>query len=398
VNTTLEGTILLPEPAQPAFHTPVREDPIYRVLVGVSSPEPAISREVFFGIDWDALLLQARHHSLTPLLAHWLLEAEDIPLPAQVRARLRSEFQSNLRRNFSLFEETRRIVAVWREAGIEAVPYKGPVLAEQLWGSFALRECSDLDFLVRREDVHRAGDAVIAAGYQREAEIADSLRSAFLRDASEEQFRLSRNHMLLELQWAPVPRTLSVPFDECGLWGRVGEMEIAGETVNAFSAEDLFALLAIHGWKHNWSKLIWVADLAAMMNKHQLHWDAIHRTATQFRWRRILLLALEMVRRVYGPQAGVEPFVSPDAKVQAVATRLEQNLHLARNNSYFEWHRDMLEARDSRTCQIRQLARFILTPGLGDYSSFRLPGWASPAYRLVRLGRVIGLSMGKAVE
>jgi len=391
--STLLTSSLLDEAQEPRLCVP-QIDSIYKLLVAVSSPEHRIESPSLDGIDWDALLVQARHHSLMPLLAHRLLEEHELSIPPDVRALLKLEFHSNLLRNLGFLEEIKRILQAWREAGIEGIPYKGPVMAEQLWGSFALRECSDLDFLVRREDVDHAGEVLAEMDYRRVSPVADSLRSAFLRNASEEQFRHRQSNILLELQWAPAPRTLAVRYDEQRLWRKVERMDVANRHMNVPSVEDLVGLLVIHGWKHNWSKLIWLADLAVAIRRNPLDWETIHRGALQNGWSRILLLGLEMIRRIYR----IETPPPVDDNVSSLAQKLEHNLRTYVENSYVDWHRDMLRARDSRGDQVRQVANFVFTPGLGEYTSAALPAWASPAYRAIRLARVFSLWPEKALE
>jgi len=51
----------------------------------------------------------------------------------------------------------------------------------------------------------------------------------------------------------------------------------------------------------------------------------------------------------------------------------------------------MLSARDIRISQLRQLRNFIFMPGLAEYSSARLPEWASAGYRAIRVARVLRL-------
>jgi len=384
------STTLVTEPAAEVASSPVgATDHTYRVLVSVSSPGRTLDLAAFNGIDWDELVRQARHHSLFPMLAHRLLESS-LPLPCGIRSRLKQEFQSNLLRNFALLEESLRICRALLHGRIDAMPYKGPVMAELLWGSFALRECSDIDVLVRRADVDRAGEALKRIGYNEVSPIPPSLRGAFVRDASEEQFRHGGNNIFLELQWAPAPQTLAVRFDEDQLWrNRTTTIDVAGDSVSAPSPEDLFALLAIHGWKHNWSKLIWVADLAQLIRQRELDWDRLHRSASRDGWRRILSLAVAMVQRVYG-EAARAPF-EIDERIAVLAGRLEANLRAANNPSYLEWHRLMLSARDIRISQLRQLRNFIFMPGLAEYSSARLPEWASAGYRAIRVARVLRL-------
>jgi len=104
---------------------------------------------------------------------------------------------------------------------------------------------------------------------------------------------------------------------------------------------------------------------------------------------------LGMVRRIYELETAP---VEGDSHIAALADHLKNNLQNAMDASYVEWHRDMLRARDSRRHQARQLANFIFTPGLAEYTSFEFPSWAVPAYRLIRVQRVISMLSAKAAE
>ena len=381
---------------EPRAHHVSRETHIFGLLVAASAPDSEIPPELLYEIDWNELVRQARHHSLLPLLTHRLLQSSCASLlPNELRDQLRVDFQARLRCNFGLLEEVQRILQAWEQRGLEAMPYKGPALAEQLWGSFALRECSDLDFLVRREDVRRAAQALEEIGYRPETPIPSRLSSALLHNASELQFRHPKSNLLLELQWAPAPRTLAVSYDEKELWQNRTSISLSGMTVTVPSPEDLLGLLVIHGWKHNWSKLIWIADVASLIRHYDLDFDRIQQSAVKNGWRRILSLGLEMARRIY--RIGRFP-VHVDSEIATLASELEHNLRTASDATYLHWHRDMLRARDSHIHQARQLANFVFTPGLAEYTACQLPAWAAPAYRFIRLTRVAAMITAKATE
>lgn len=395
----MSPTVVLSEESAALAPPAPMEDLTYRALVAVSSPERQLECALFAGMDWEKLLRQARHHSLSPLLAHRLLESS-VSVPPSTRARLKNDFQSNLRRNFALLEEALRIGRAFRRHQIDVIPYKGPVLAEQLWGSFTLRECSDLDVMVRRPDVDRAGSVLRTLGYSAASPIRESLRSAFIRNASEEQFRHAESNIFLELQWTPAPRAMAVDFNEESLWRNRIPITVTGESVQGPSPEDLFALLAIHGWKHNWSKLIWVADLVQVMRRYRLDWELLRRSAARDGWLRILLLAIAVVERVYGLPGGIELErlgLESDSHLVALVRRLEDGLREGSDHGYLQWHRDMLSARDNGFSQIRQLVNFFFTPGLADYQCTTLPRWGSKGYRLVRMARLarFGLQRGR---
>ena len=59
-------------------------------------------------------------------------------------------------------------------------------------------------------------------------------------------------------------------------------------------------LLSIHGWKHNWGRLIWLGDIAQLMRTSNIDWDRLFSDCTRNRNVRLLALALRMSERVFG--------------------------------------------------------------------------------------------------
>lgn len=68
--------------------------------------------------------------------------------------------QTRLRHNLT------EILDILEGAGIAAVPLKGPILGERLYGDASLRVSSDLDLLVAPEQLESAITALVAADYQ----------------------------------------------------------------------------------------------------------------------------------------------------------------------------------------------------------------------------------------
>jgi hypothetical protein len=65
-------------------------------------------------------------------------------------------------------EELVRVLKFFAEAGIPAIPLKGPALAQALHGDSSLRTYVDLDILVPRSMVGRAFDLLRPGGYESE--------------------------------------------------------------------------------------------------------------------------------------------------------------------------------------------------------------------------------------
>jgi len=69
-------------------------------------------------------------------------------------------------RNRALAAELGELLRLFEESGIRALPFKGPVLALDLFGDLALREFVDLDILVPAGEILRATDLIEARGYE----------------------------------------------------------------------------------------------------------------------------------------------------------------------------------------------------------------------------------------
>jgi Uncharacterised nucleotidyltransferase len=367
---------------------------VFQCLLSAVMLWKPLQPEFFQRVDWTQVVSSADHHGVLPILAQRVLS--ELSIDSVVRTSLRSSLSATTKRSLPLADEILRISNLFRQHGVRVIPYKGPVLAEELWGSFSLRECSDLDFLVPVGQVDRAGELLEELNYVRITPIPKHLRPTLTRNASEEQFRHRDRKVLLELQWAPAPSVFAIDYDERSLWSNAHEIAFAGGSVLAPSSEDLFLLLCIHGWKHNWSRLIWLGDIAQLLHTTQLDWSRVFVEAAKNRQTNMVSLALLLANRCFDTPLPAECVQS--RKLIRVADELLGCMQSNERCSYVKWHRYMLAARDSHNDQIHQVSRFLFTPGLGEYGAIALPGWASAGYRLVRLSRVLRLFPGKAQE
>ncbi len=365
----------------------------FKLLVNAVSDWEPLQPVSLAKSDLDIFLTSAKYHGVLPVVASRWLEHSGAGVD---RNRLHTLLNESLMRSFPLVTEILRITDCFRSDGVRIIPYKGPTIAEDLWGSFSLRDCSDIDFLIRPVDVERAGKILGSLGYLPVAAIAAHLRPALLRNASEEQFRHESNGILLELQWAPAPKVLAASFDQQSLWQNSREIDFAGGRVLSPSPEDLMVLLCVHGWKHNWSRLIWITDLARLIRQRPLDWNRIDWLARGTRNSGIVALGIEMVHLAFGIELPHNTQVP--RRIGQLAAKLLDSMRSEQSLSYLQWHRFMLSARDGYRDRVEHVLRFLFTPGIGEYQSLNLPKWASAVYRAIRVGRVLKLLPSVAAD
>src|SRR5207248_2341602 len=111
------------------------------------------------------------HHNVLPLI--YRTTRDLVPaIPAAIMDDLRARYEHNARRNLKFTAELFRILDCLEAHEIPAIPYKGPALAEMVYGNLASREFSDLDVLVRPTDVLRAKAALRDLGYAPNIELS----------------------------------------------------------------------------------------------------------------------------------------------------------------------------------------------------------------------------------
>ncbi|HEX8336323.1 MAG TPA: nucleotidyltransferase family protein, partial [Pyrinomonadaceae bacterium] len=123
-------------------------------------------------VEWDYLFLLARRHAVLPLLYRGLGGVDEVP--GDFRARLRDEFRKNATRNTLLAGELARLVRLFQSEGVPLLAYKGPALAQQVFGDITLRRYVDLDVIVRRRDARRAGGLLQSLGYVKPEGLTES--------------------------------------------------------------------------------------------------------------------------------------------------------------------------------------------------------------------------------
>lgn len=342
-------------------------------------------------VRWTTLFEVADRQGVQPLLCQALLRLAEM-VPAEEMRALKQSYQTNLIKAMLVSRELIRIVERLSTRGLEVMPYKGPALAEVLYGDIALRQSGDIDLLIRPKDLPRARDAVRELGYTPHLVLSEAEERAYLKSGYECAFDGTAGPNLLELQWAIQPRFYAVYFDMDGLFQRGLTVPVAGQPMKTLCPEDLFLVLAVHAAKHVWGRLGWLCDLARLMCLPTLKWDWIESQAREMGVVRILRVTMEVANRLLGatiPQAVLESFPR-DRTSLTLAEEIQGQVgsDTEYNVESLTYFRLMMRLRERRADRLRFVQRLALTPGPSEWKTVRLPGPLFPLYRLVRLSRL----------
>lgn len=242
--------------------------------------------------NWEKVLKYAERHELTPLICHALMDSGCL-LPSAMSERLASDARRKTQKNLLLTAELLRIMRALVGENIRAIPYKGPVLAASTYGSLAMRGFCDLDILVAEQEVQRTLSVMLELGYRGEYSLTPAQETRYLCSACEYNFLHESNQARVEIHWQVVPVQLGLTIDFDRLWSRTKSLPIGSSQLRVLSPEDAVLVLSVHGFKHLWSCLKWVCDIAALLSSSDdLDWSYILEEADRIGALRVILVAL----------------------------------------------------------------------------------------------------------
>jgi hypothetical protein len=256
-------------------------------------------------LDWERLWEQGHLHEVLPLVTRSLRELGAAgQVPAAWLSRGERRRCATLLRTTMLAEELVSVASALREAGVEAMPVKGVVLGELVYGDLSLRTAVDLDVLVRPEDLLAARASLAALGFRQRAEHSfKALHHGFhdpahFRPVGGETVRLELHRGL----WAPQQFQ---PYGE--LWSRSAGAELRGTPVRILSPEDMLLHQAIHRTRSP-LRLRFLCDVAEVLRRYEaeLDWGLALRLAGTAGARTALFVALSLSRELLGAPAPVE--------------------------------------------------------------------------------------------
>src|SRR5712671_2024676 len=319
---------------------------------------------------WPHLLQRAERHGLTLLLAERMKNLNRSLVPLEVYVELRESRRSRTFSALQLTAEVFRVLERFAASGIDVLLTKGPALSVRCYGEPDMRQYGDIDLVIREADIRVATQAMLDLAY--ESSIPLSAIDA-QKTVGEYAFLKPGTDLLVEFHTERTfryhPRRLQIE----KLFERSAYVVIDGRDVPVLSLEDELVLICVHGAKHFWERLMWIADVAALISRQPLDWDSALAVANEVGAQRMLRLGLRLAADLLGAElpAHVEATVQSDRAVAKLAAQIESRL------AHRELHEIGIFQRAAFRVRMRggffsglaYLLRLSLTPTEEDWTS-----------------------------
>ena len=363
--------------------------PESRLLLLSARTCPPPLTEATEGVDWPTFRKLVFAHRLVPHVARSLSEVPTVP--SGFRHALQQAEADNAWRQLEMARVLTVVLGALGEAGVPALPIKGPALASWLFGDPARRTSIDLDVLVAPDALAEAFAVVGRIGFESGGKVrgltaaeAEVVATEFqLKDAAfiHPEWRVS-----LEIHWRPFrDRGLSTLAEGLAADLRVDTTGLAWRNTRVSAAGAAFVLA--HGAMHGYRRLTWLADAAALSERlDEAAWEEVVALAAADGFEGAVLLGPYLAHRLLGAPVP-----------EAVRPRIEA--HLPRLRRLAGWcltetpdhERQMHPATaalgaglyDRSGDRLRHLWHLLVSPASGELAEADLrPGAAARARRI----------------
>ncbi len=348
--------------------------------------------------DWGYILRQTMRQGIAPLLYEHLATI-DSRVPREVLQFLAARTSQVTVRNRVQMDELNRLVTGLEGEGVPVIPFKGPMLADQVYGNAAFRTSGDLDILVRRDDIPLVKRHLLDEGYRSVRGLDAEQESHFIDTQLGYEFYHPTKETVVEVHWSFFYKVIAIDLSPDEVWKRHGMVPSSGGPVRALAPEDLLIYLCAHGTKHRWVKITWVADVAELVRRYpDLDWNIIRERARRLGCMRILQLGLHLAEELLSAPvpADLSQAASTSRAVRSMARQVcsqwmfhEPDAHAERELVTFLFHwKEREQLRDRLPLLVHQFGLW-LKPSQRDRDFVELPETFSFLYYLVRPFRLL---------
>ncbi|OAD24114.1 hypothetical protein THIOM_000035 [Candidatus Thiomargarita nelsonii] len=245
------------------------------------------------GADWDSLIQFAIKHNLAPLLYHRLKTI----YPS---VKLHKAYLISARRNTRLYNDFSKIINAL--GNIPVIALKGAHLAQNVYANIALRPMNDVDILVKKTDLLKAGENLLEMGY-----ISGTSRVGDIEGICAKYQHLppftKPDAFPVDIHWTIVLPSSPFRIDIDGVWKRAQPARIAGVDVLVLSPEDLLLHLCLHtSFQHLFRNgLSGFYDIWETLRHYQgeINWEQLMLRSRQWRASKTVYISLYLAKTLF---------------------------------------------------------------------------------------------------
>jgi hypothetical protein len=262
-------------------------------------------------LDWGSFLKKARENGVSAVVYSKLnnikKDCPHIPLP--VLEELKKTYYLNATKNSMIFDQLGKVLDKLREARIQVIVLKGAALAEKIYGNLALRPMTDVDLLVKKEDLLCLDEQMKLLGYRPSDTSLNDIDFSSKYLTTLDYRSLSANSTSFHVHWHFVNSTVpnesyikNIKIED--IWRDAEKTRIADKETLVMAPHHLLIHLSEHALRvtHSLSKLSLICDIdeAVSSCREKLDWEKLVKESHQFNLNRMVYPSLYFTAKFLG--------------------------------------------------------------------------------------------------
>jgi len=339
-------------------------------------------------IDWDKFITLTARHRVRPLAYFGICNSSlKDEIPKEIIEKLKSFTFQKATFNLNQSKEILRVIRLFEAQNIRVVPYKGVVLAQDAYNNIASREFSDIDVMIRKDDLAKIIKCLSDIGYQPEMKVPDYWLDYKKCDYNFDFFENGQRSFHLEAHWSIGAKLQQLNFSLDDFEDLIIIEEFLNESIEKPTPEGLFITTCIHHVaKEKRIALKHVCDLTAILHKFksELNWNLLLEKSRKLDIENIILLGIDISNQVFGlelPPQILKKIENP--KIKNLSKKHFASLYLekypARSiSSFMRDMRFLMQLRKSWFTKLKIVYYHflqILLPNISDFPKDRINRW-----------------------
>ena len=294
----------------------------------------------FPALNWDVIYQRSMQCGITPSL--YKIVQQKLPscqisrIPECFLEKLKSAYIATFIKNKEEIKNLVSLLKVLHTAGIKVVLLKGSHLVQFVYKDLGFRPMSDIDVMIKKEDMLKALELLFQMGY---GLLGESVNTQKKRICIREMVKSKDRHVpalscrngikKLDLHWTLPDSPINI--DEEGIWNRAVNEEIDGTNVLVLSSEDLLLHLSFHASiKHrfNYYGMKQLCDIATTINNNRIDWDRLKLLSDEFGVEKCLYLTLRLSKEILGAHVPerILKVLKPDLFNEKIVTEAQKRV------------------------------------------------------------------------
>jgi hypothetical protein len=251
-------------------------------------------------INWDYFLSITSFNRVIQLVWKSLSTFGSDNIPAAVTNIFKNAYFQIGRSNLLILHKLRALLETFEEDNIAVIPFKGPTLGA-FYSNMALREFSDLDIIIRKEDIFKVRDLLIRHDYAPRCSPDSLTLEEILERWHSYEFVSKDGAVEVDVHWCLADNDENINFPMDKLWEQSSRQPFLDRQALMLGPTDLILTTCLHhGMRSGWYELRMLADFAFIVDRHkQINWDEIIQLAKRIGGHKSLLAGMLLANQLF---------------------------------------------------------------------------------------------------